>query len=104
MAESFTTRLHLPRWTAAGDTLNRAELDGAFSDLEARVPRYGNGTIGARPAAAAAYAGTYYTVTDPAGGGTLGATYFCDGATWVQVGSAGSSSVGYAELFLHGGR
>lgn len=101
MAESTTTRLALPRWTAAGDTLNRAELDTAFANLEARVPRYANGTLAARPAAAAAYAGTYYTVTDATGGGVLGTTYFCDGATWLTVGSA--SSVGFAELYLHGG-
>lgn len=86
MAESFTTRLHLPRWSnSAADTFSRNELDTAMGDLEARVPRYGNGTIALRPAADAAHLGTFYTVTDPAGGGILGATYFCDGALWLHL-------------------
>jgi hypothetical protein len=64
VAESITTRLALPRWTAATDTPNRTEFDSAFQNLEERAAGFviwdstddgaGNPTI-ARPAAAVAY-------------------------------------------------
>lgn len=64
MAESRTTRLNLPRWTAGGDTPNRSEFDDAMVELEARATRFvlwdstGDPDAIPRPAAAAAFANT----------------------------------------------
>lgn len=105
MSVTATTRFGLPRWSAGTDPLTRAQIDGAMAAIEAEAASYGQGTIAARPAASAANQGLFYTVNDATGGGTLGAVYYCDGATWLgPLGGSGSSSVGFAELFLHGGR
>jgi hypothetical protein len=79
MAESLTTRLGLPRWTAQTDTLNRAELDAAMASLEALVPKYAAGVDTARPAAGAGQAGALFVHTS---GPRSGAVDYGDGATW----------------------
>jgi hypothetical protein len=95
VAESTTTRLALPRWTAATDTPNRTEFDSGFQNLEERAAGFllwdstddgaGNPTI-ARPTAAAAYEAFF--AWDRASGqmticmDTTGA----GGWTWVEVG------------------
>lgn len=79
MAESFTTRLGLPRWTAGGDTLNRGELDSAMASLESLVVKYAAGDTAARPAAAASQAGALFVHIT---GTEAGRTEYGDGATW----------------------
>lgn len=101
MAVTLTPRLRIPRWPLGSDPFTRAQRNTTADELEARVALYGQGTLGARPAATAEYAGTYYTVTDPAGGGRLGALYYCTGTAWLELNPAVAG--GFAEQFLHGG-
>lgn len=88
MAETRTARLNLPQWGAGTDGPSRDDFNNAFADLESRVPRYGQGTLAARPAAAAAYAGTFYLVTgDLAPGVNNNVLWYCTGSAWVRIGS-----------------
>lgn len=88
MAVELTTRLRIPRWPLGTDPYLRSQRNATADELEARVALYGSGTLAARPAPAAANAGTYYTVTDPTGGGTVGALYYSDGTKWTEAGGA----------------
>lgn len=82
MAKSLSARFGLQRWSADSDTQQRSEFDNDAAQLELYAAKAGHGTIGARPAAAAAWADGYWLITDATGGGVLGTLYVCDGATW----------------------
>jgi hypothetical protein len=102
MAVTPTLRLLLNTWTAGTDAFTRAQRNADAARLEAVVPMYGQGTIGARPAATAANAGTFYTVTDATGGGILGAFYYCQGAAgWLYLNPP--TAGGLVNAFLFGG-
>jgi hypothetical protein len=82
VAKSLTARLGLQRWSADSDTQSRSEFDNDAAQLESLVAKAAHGAIGARPAAAAAWADSFFLITDATGGGTVGMLYYCDGATW----------------------
>lgn len=82
MAKSLSTRFGLQRWSADSDTQQRSEFDNDAAQLELYAAKTGHGTIGARPAASAAWADAFWLITDATGGGVLGTLYYCDGTTW----------------------
>lgn len=102
MAVEKTERLGVTRWPLGTDPYRRQQRNEDADALEAVVAKYGAGTLAALPAPAPANAGTYYTVTDPAGGGRLGALYYSTGSAWLEL-NTGEARTGFAELFLHGG-
>lgn len=101
MAESTTDRLGLPRWTAASDTLNRAELDGAMASLEGVAAGFLHGLAADRPTAAAPLDRFAYYSRDGGSEGD-GALHLCvdttgsGGWAWVEVPVGGIDLSGYA--------
>lgn len=89
MAESTTTRLALPRWTAGGDTLNRVELDTAMANLEDRAAIDVQGTLAARPAPGVR--GRYYFADDEPPAGVL---YRDTGTAWHRVAAIDTTTLG----------
>jgi hypothetical protein len=51
MAETRTTRLSLPQWSAGTDAPSRADFNEAFSNLDINGAMYGEGAVATRPAA-----------------------------------------------------
>lgn len=85
MARTRTPRLNLWRWSAEGDVQTRTDFDDTAAELEARVAKFGQGTLAGKGAAGAANAGTFWAITDAAGGGVLGDVYYSNGAAWSLV-------------------
>lgn len=88
MAKSLTARFGLQRWSADADTQARSEFDNDNAQLEAKAAMFGQGTLAAKGAASAANAGTFWTITDAAGGGVLNDLWYSTGAAWIHVGTA----------------
>lgn len=84
MAESYTPRMGVRRWTDNGDTFTRDELDQSFVNIEARAAIFGNGTLAARPAAGVQ--GRFYLLdaTEP-DAAQRGQMYYDTGTAWVMV-------------------
>lgn len=84
MAESYTPRMGVRRWTDNGDTFTRDELDLSFVNIEARAAIFGNGTLAARPAAGVQ--GRFYLLdsTEP-DAAQRGQLYYDTGTAWIMV-------------------
>jgi hypothetical protein len=54
-----------------------------------------HGAIGARPAASAAMADSFFLITDATGGGVIGTLYYCDGTTWTAYSSKALADAAY---------
>lgn len=85
MAESTTTRLALPRWSADSDTPNRSEFDAAFASLEAKAAGWLTGTLAARPAAAAANDSFVYEVSGDGTSSNNGRLFWSTGGDWIEL-------------------
>lgn len=88
MARTRSLRFNLWRWSDDADFQTRADFDDSAAEIEARGAKYGQGTLAAKGAAGAANVGTFWRITDAAGGGVLGDVYYSDGATWDLVATA----------------
>jgi microcystin-dependent protein len=85
MAETRTTRFAIPQWSAGTDSGSRADFNEAFLQVETLGALYKQGTLAARPAAAAANQGMFYMIN----GDTAllnGLLWYSNGATWILVG------------------
>lgn len=84
MAESYTPRMGVRRWTDNGDTFTRDELDQSFVNIEARAAIFGNGALSARPAPAVQ--GRFYLLDSTEPNAALrGQLYYDTGTAWVMV-------------------
>jgi microcystin-dependent protein len=84
MAESYTPRMGVRRWTADGDTFTRDELDLSFQNIEARAAIFSNGTLAARPAAGTQ--GKFYLLDSAEPNAAIrGQLYYDTGSAWVMV-------------------
>jgi len=82
MAVTSSTRLGITLWTDGADAFNRDQMSSSHNAMEAVVAGFQQGT--SRPAAAIALKGFFYhnESTD--------ITSYCDGATWLDLGSFSS--------------
>jgi hypothetical protein len=76
VALSTTLRLALQRWSAGTDPFTRAQMDTAHANIDDLVAMDQQGTLAARPAAAAANRGLYYFATD------VNRLYRSNGSVW----------------------
>src|SRR5688500_325837 len=96
MPVTYRPRTGLPDWTAGTDPLTRVQLDDGFASVEDLMALDAQGTLAARPLAAAANRGLYYYATDN------GLLYRSDGATWVNVTFADMVRTSLANVFSGG--
>lgn len=85
MARTRSPRFNLWRWSSDADVQQRTDFDDDNAEIEARGAKFGQGTLAGKGAAAAGNAGTFWTITDAAGGGVLGDVYYSSGAAWALV-------------------
>lgn len=89
MTVTTTTRMGVYRWSSDDDEVNRDQFDLSHANLEARSARWGQGTTGARPAAALQTERMFYLATDQ-GDSNWRPIYYSDGATWYELNTFGS--------------
>lgn len=90
MAETRTTRMGLPQWSAGTDQPSRADFNEAFLALEEKAARFAQGIFSARPAAGVQ--GRFYTVVGDGDATKNGLMFYDTGAAWISVGSNTAST------------
>jgi hypothetical protein len=95
MAITASPRLGITRWSVDADTVSRAQFDGDHGRLDDLVALDMQGTLAARPAAAAANRGLYYMVADGTDAANDGRLYRSTGAAWVEIQNAALANAAY---------
>lgn len=84
MAESYSPRMGVRRWSDNLDTFTRDELDQSFANIEARAAIFSNGTLANRPAPSKQ--GTFYLLdSNEPNAAIRGQLYYDTGVAWILV-------------------